>query len=67
MTCTACGKKTENPMTGVALWIGGVVGGGIAVETAILAGMLFTPLFIMGALVVTTQLYLSKDTCQCHA
>lgn len=51
MRCTKCGSERGPSLIPEALTtVGGLVGGSIAAESAILAGLVFAPLFIMGCI-----------------
>jgi hypothetical protein len=65
MTCTACGKRVEGIFP--ALELSTCVGGAIAAETTLIAGMLFTPLAIFGLLGIIWWSMGRMEYCECRA
>ena len=64
MTCTACGKRVACIFP--ALELSTCVGGAIAAETALIAGMLFTPLAIFGLLCIIWWSMGRMEYCECR-
>ena len=64
MTCTACGRNIRSVFPAAELAT--CLTGSIAAETAILAGMLFTPLAIFGLLGTLWWFMGRVEYCECR-